>query len=145
MVVATRRGNWATTSHPINHQVLRDRRFGVQMRGAVVASPMDLSFLERDPPDHTRLRRLAAPGFGPRRMAEYRPQVEQITADLVDRAAARGRFDLMADVAAALPIAVITAPTCSASRTPMPPGSPGTARRSAAPWTASDRCGTRGS
>jgi cytochrome P450 len=108
-IVPTRLGNWATTGHGVTDQVLRDRRFGVRGTEAGIGSEaMDLSFLERDPPDHTRLRRLAAPAFGPRRMADYRPRVERVTADLVDRAAASGRFDLVSAIAAPLPIAVIT-------------------------------------
>ena len=46
---------------------------------------MDLSFLERDPPDHTRLRRLVAPAFSPATEA-YRHRVESTVDRLLDRA-----------------------------------------------------------
>jgi cytochrome P450 len=108
-IAPTRLGNWVTTGHPETSQVLRDRRVGVRaVDGPAPQAGMDLSFLERDPPDHTRLRRLAAPAFSPRQMTSYRPRIEQVAADLVDRAAGRDGFDLVSDIAAPLPIAVIT-------------------------------------
>jgi P450-derived glycosyltransferase activator len=111
-IVPTRLGNWATTSHKLCNTVLRDRRFGVRNAELTVpASPsdeFDMSFLDRDPPDHTRLRRLAQPAFSPKQMAGYRPRVEQTVDRLLDDAAAAGDFDLVSAYAAPLPIAVIT-------------------------------------
>ncbi|WP_147268345.1 cytochrome P450 [Spongiactinospora rosea] len=111
-------GVWAVTGHRLCGRVLRDRRFGVR-NGPYVrddSEPLayrpgaeaDFSLLSLDPPDHGRVRRLAAPAFSPKMMARYRPGIERITRELLDRAAARGRFDLMAKVAAPLPIAVIS-------------------------------------
>src|SRR5688572_5190980 len=59
-LLPTRLGNWSTTSHRLCNIVLRDRRFGVTMGDAhrPVHGEPDLSFLEMNPPDHTRLRRL---------------------------------------------------------------------------------------
>ena len=111
-LVPTRIGNWVTTSHRVCNAVLRDRRFGVRSAEATAggADPadFDMSFLDRDPPDHTRLRRLAQPAFSPRQMAGYRPRIEKTVDELLDRAAARGTFDLVPAFAAPLPIAVIT-------------------------------------
>ncbi|MEN3359904.1 MAG: hypothetical protein V7637_3886 [Mycobacteriales bacterium] len=106
----TRLGNWATTSHRLCNTVLRDRRFGVRPEGGPAPSTedIDLSFLEMNPPDHTRLRRLAQPAFSPRQIAAYRPRVEATTERLLGRAAAAGRFDLVPALASPLPIAVIT-------------------------------------
>jgi P450-derived glycosyltransferase activator len=106
-------GNWVTTSHRVCNAVLRDRRFGVR---PVVDGPapdpstedFNLSFLELNPPDHTRLRRLAQPAFSPKRMSEYRPRVEATVGTLLDRAESAGRFDLVSALASPLPIAVIT-------------------------------------
>ena len=108
-IVATRLGNWATTSHAICNTVLRDRRFGVRSAELTVADApdeFDMSFLDQDPPDHTRLRRLAQPAFSPKHMAGWRPRIEATVDGLLDRAA--GEFDLVSAYAAPLPIAVIT-------------------------------------
>jgi len=108
----TRIGNWVTTSHHLCNAVLRDRRFGV--RASDLTAPkgatdeFDMSFLDKDPPDHTRLRRLAQPAFSPKQMAGYRPRIEATVDRLLDRAAATGEFDLVSGYAAPLPIAVIT-------------------------------------
>jgi hypothetical protein len=108
----TRLGNWVSTSHPICDLVLRDRRFGVRPAadpiGATPTDEVDLSFLDMNPPDHTRLRRLAQPAFSPKQMAGYRPQIEATVSQLLDRAAATETFDLVDALAAPLPIAVIT-------------------------------------
>jgi cytochrome P450 len=78
-----------------------------------VFEPVDLSLLTTDPPDHTRLRRLAQPAFAPRRLAQYRAVTEEVAAGLLDDALARGRregrFDLVHDLASPLPITVISA------------------------------------
>ncbi|MFI5708184.1 cytochrome P450 [Kribbella sp. NPDC051620] len=108
----TRLGNWVTTSHSLCDLVLRDRRFGVRPAGAPVGETptdeVDLSFLDMNPPDHTRLRRLAQPAFSPKQMAGYRPQIEATVNELLDRAVETGGFDLVGALAAPLPIAVIT-------------------------------------
>ncbi|AXB48484.1 cytochrome [Amycolatopsis albispora] len=99
--------------------VLRDRRFGVQRTDGRLPRFFDTlamargpevvqSFLELDPPDHTRLRKLSRPAFGPARLDGYRPLIESITHDLLDRATAKDNFDLIADFAGPLPIRVIS-------------------------------------
>lgn len=105
-LVATRLGNWVTTSHAVCNAVLRDRRFGVRQPGSGHRNGFDLSFLDMDPPDHTRLRRLAQPAFSPKQMESYRPRVVQTVDALLGRTS--GTFDLVTALAAPLPIAVIT-------------------------------------
>ncbi|MBN6038700.1 cytochrome P450 [Amycolatopsis sp. 195334CR] len=99
--------------------VLRDRRFGVQRADGGQPKFFDtitmargpeivLSFLELDPPEHTRLRALARPAFGPAKLDGYRPLIESIAHDLLDRATEDGGFDLITDFAGPLPIRVIS-------------------------------------
>jgi cytochrome P450 len=104
----TRLGNWVTTSHRVCNLVLRDRHFAVRPVDARREDVRDLSFLEMNPPDHTRLRRLVQPAFSPKQMAGYRPRIESTVAGLLDRAEAAGTFDVVPALAAPLPIAVIT-------------------------------------
>jgi len=58
-LVPTRLGNWVSTSHEVRGQVLRDRRMGVRPdKFEPSTSGFGMSFLELNPPDPTRLRRL---------------------------------------------------------------------------------------
>jgi cytochrome P450 len=67
-----------------------------------------LSLLELNPPDHTRIRRLAAPAFTPRRMADYAGLVDQAIDRLLDECERQQEFDLMSSFASPLPIAIVT-------------------------------------
>ena len=109
-LMRTRLGNWATPSHRVCNLVLRDRRFGVQPIEDEHnrSDDSELSFLELNPPDHTRLRRLAQPSFSPKAVATYRGRIEQTVGRMLDQAASAGEFDLVSQFAAPLPIAVIT-------------------------------------
>jgi P450-derived glycosyltransferase activator len=109
-LVPTRLGNLVTTSHRVCRSVLRDRRFGVTtIEGTTAAGETkeNLTFLEMNPPDHTRLRRLVQPSFSPKAVATYRDRISQTVGDLLDQAAATGEFDLVSTFAAPLPISVI--------------------------------------
>jgi cytochrome P450 len=70
---------------------------------------MDLGMLERDPPDHTRLRRLVSPAFTPRAIEAHRDLVERTADELLDRIDRDGRFDVVSGYAAPLPVTVISA------------------------------------
>jgi cytochrome P450 len=63
--------------------------------------------LSRDPPDHTRLRRLVSKAFTPRMVELLRPRVQAIADALLDAVADRGEMDLIDDYAFPLPITVI--------------------------------------
>ena len=69
------------------------------------------SILDSEPPKHTRLRSLVMKAFNPKRIEELRPDVERITATLLERIRiklAEGKeFDLIADFAEPLPVMVI--------------------------------------
>ena len=60
-----------------------------------------------DPPDHTRLRRLASRAFTPRRAEELRPAVEQIMRGLLDEVTEGDEIDVMEVLALPFPMAVI--------------------------------------
>lgn len=64
-----------------------------------------------DPPKHRVLRAALAKAFTPRRIAALEPDIAQITTDLIDTAMARdnGQFDVRADLAFPLPMAVVGA------------------------------------
>ncbi len=60
-----------------------------------------------DPPLHTRLRGLLTDAFTPRAVDTLRPTVRALVDALIDGVAAAGRLDLVRDIAAPLPVAVI--------------------------------------
>ena len=60
----------------------------------------------RDPPEHTRLRRLASRVFNVKSMSALRPRIEALTRKLLDQIEGQ-EFDLIADFAGPLPALVI--------------------------------------
>jgi hypothetical protein len=69
------------------------------------------SILESEPPKHTRLRALVAKAFVRGQIERMRPAVERIADELLDAALEKerrtGSFDLVADYAEPLPVAII--------------------------------------
>lgn len=61
----------------------------------------------RDPPEHTRLRRLAAKVFNVRSVHAMRPSIEALTRWLIERSGDRQEIDFIADFAGPLPAMVI--------------------------------------
>jgi cytochrome P450 len=77
-------------------------------RLAPVAQVMVQQMLFMDPPQHGRVRGLAAAAFTPRRVALLRNHIQNITDTLIDQFAANGQADVMAELANPLP-AIVTA------------------------------------
>ncbi len=65
------------------------------------------SLLNLEPPDHTRLRRLVTKVFTAKSVSLMRPQIEQFSAQILDKCLAAGEFDLIADYAQPYSVAVI--------------------------------------
>lgn len=65
------------------------------------------SMLDRDPPDHTRLRRLVSKAFTPRALRALRPQVVDLVDGMLDAMARARHVDLIESLAFPLPFAVI--------------------------------------
>jgi cytochrome P450 len=107
-------GFWVLTRHDDVAAVLRDARFVKEPIAAVVAARMGiatpavpLSMLERDPPDHTRLRGLVSKAFTPRVVEALRPHIQRIVDTLLDRVEGAHAMDLIDDFAYPLPVIVI--------------------------------------
>jgi len=82
-------------------------RMGLE-RIAPLARIMVRQMLFLDPPDHTRLRRLASTAFTPRRVEGLRSHIRDIANRLVDAVIGSGRMNVIANLAAPLP-AIVTA------------------------------------
>ncbi len=65
------------------------------------------SMLDRDPPDHTRLRRLVSKAFTPRAIQALRPRITDLVDGMLGAMAEQRRVDLVDALAFPLPFAVI--------------------------------------
>lgn len=80
-----------------------------QARALIEAgSTRRLSMLDRDPPDHTRLRRLVTKVFTPKAIAALEPKVTALVDASLDRIAEQGTADLIEELAFPLPFTVIS-------------------------------------
>ena len=109
----------AVTRHADVEQVSRDPETFRSGQGAV--SILDLpaeaheffgSLISMDAPRHTKIRRLAAQAFTPRRVATLQDDVERIAAEVTAAARERARagdgtVDLVTEIAAPLPLLII--------------------------------------
>jgi pimeloyl-[acyl-carrier protein] synthase len=108
-------GFWVLTRYEDVSSVLRDPRFVKEPLAALVAARfgaevprgVGLSMLDRDPPDHTRLRSLVSTAFTPRVVEGLRPRIQQIVDDLITRAEAAGGMDVIEEFAYPIPVNVI--------------------------------------
>ena len=66
------------------------------------------SMLSRDPPDHTRLRKLVSKAFTVRVIQELRPRIQQLVDEMLDAAEKNPEFDVITEFAFPLPFAVIS-------------------------------------
>ena len=73
-----------------------------------IARVMVKQMLFLDPPQHNRIRGLAAVAFTPRRVEQLRSRIQEITDELIDRLAGRGEAEIMEELANPLP-AIVTA------------------------------------
>jgi cytochrome P450 len=81
---------------------------GTQL-GSGEPEPPRRSFLMLNPPDHSRLRRLVSRAFTPATVGRLAPRIEELTSSwLAQVDAAAGPVDLVATLAAPLPVAVIS-------------------------------------
>jgi len=109
-------GLWILTAYDECVTSLRDPRFGRDGFEAILAAQygeeseagrLPRSMLFRDPPDHTRLRALVNRAFTPRVIEGMRGQIQGVVSRLLDRVQAKGRMDVIADLAYPLPVTVI--------------------------------------
>jgi len=108
-------GFWVLTRYEDVSAVLRDPRFIKEPLAALVAARfgaevprgVGLSMLDRDPPNHTRLRGLVSKAFTPRVVEGLRPRIQQIVDGLIARAQAVGSMDVIEEFAYPIPVNVI--------------------------------------
>lgn len=70
--------------------------------------PLSHTMLDSDRAEHRRLRSLVRDTFAPGYITQLEPRVQQVTDELLERMAAAGRADLVADYALRLPLTLIS-------------------------------------
>lgn len=114
---------WLVTRHADVTALLRDRRFGRSYLHMATHAEMGRpdepiehapfwhvirnGMLDREPPDHTRLRNLVSKAFTPRIVEGLRPRIHDIVEKLVNNAEDCSEFDFLATLAEPLPVTVI--------------------------------------
>jgi cytochrome P450 len=118
---------WIVTRYAETAAIMRDPRFkkdpfaaerlpkivreqlAMPPTAAARASAEMISMLFLDPPEHTRVRGVFNKAFTPRRLESLRARIQLITDKCIERAQRNqsGTMDLMRDLAAPLPVAVI--------------------------------------
>ena len=113
------------TRHDDVSRLLKDRRLGRDIVQAVGDPDIDhrevpkaypnwrhfvrrLGFLEREPPDHTRLRRLVSKAFAKSRVDALRPSITAHAEALLDVVQDKCSFDLVAGYATPIPLNTIS-------------------------------------
>jgi cytochrome P450 len=108
---------WMVTRFDDVHRVMRDPRFSTNPRWASAefrdaglavgaGTPVERLITMLDPPDHTRIRKLVADTFSPRRIAGWNEPVAKIVDTELDRLHGQDQYDLM-ELASAIPARVI--------------------------------------
>ncbi|MFC9471051.1 cytochrome P450 [Nocardia sp. NPDC056952] len=115
-------GMWVLTRHAEVRGVLHDRSFSAGLIPSLVSRQAErlghcsVAQIERlgrkslvftDNPDHARLRGLVNRVFTARSVESLRPLVTRVAGDLMERAWRDGGLDVIADLAAPLPVAVL--------------------------------------
>jgi len=75
---------------------------------ATVNKIMSKIMVVKDPPEHTRLRKLVVREFSAKRIDAFRPRVQQIADELLDTIAERDEVDIMKTFAFPLPVRTIS-------------------------------------
>ena len=93
-------------------RISSDLRNSVQTGGRPRTSTEPYKFIDLDPPEHDRLRRLAMRHFGPPERPAYleglRPEILRIVTTLLDQMQGQRQFDLVERFAYSLPVTVIS-------------------------------------
>ncbi len=109
------RGFWAVTRHRDVVAVLKQPAVFSSWKGGVLLADPPAEFLERlresmmnrDPPDHTRLRRMVNRALNPRRIERLEAEIAAHAREVIDRVRDAGACDFATDVAEELPLHMI--------------------------------------
>lgn len=90
-----------------NPQIFSSSVFTAEALGDLNPVPEVPWILDMNPPDHTRLRKLANKGFAPRLIRALEPRVRAITQEMIEALRSQPEGDLVATLSGPLPTTVI--------------------------------------
>jgi cytochrome P450 len=91
-----------------SRKVIRFAQLAPEFEQAFGDHPPDRVLVSTDPPEHTRLRKLAQKGFTPKLIASREDEVRDLANALIDAFVDRGSCDLVSEFAEQLPVQAIT-------------------------------------
>jgi cytochrome P450 len=91
-----------------SRKVIQFAQLAPEFEEAFADGPPDRVLVSTDPPEHTRLRKLAQKGFTPKLIASREEEVRALANALIDGFIDRGRGDLVSEFAEHLPVQAIT-------------------------------------
>ncbi|MGK5533892.1 cytochrome P450 family protein [Streptomyces sp. URMC 129] len=98
--------DWQTFSSEVHHAVADAE---IQNSQALIRKDETLRYtmINRNPPDHSRMRKLVVRAFSATRIDGLRPRIQELADELLDDLAQRPSVDLVEDYAFPLPVGVI--------------------------------------
>lgn len=105
-------GYWIMTRYQDVEAALKDERFSADRSALFIHQLGDLDthliqnflrlignmMLEKDPPEHTRMRKLANQGFTPHALESWQSIIQQTTNHLLDQVQHHNRMDIVSDL-----------------------------------------------
>ncbi len=103
-----RTGMYAISRHADVVEVSRDAASFSSAKGVRPVNLVPLSIVSMDDPEHTRQRRILSRGLTPRQVRTMTDHVRELTNSVIDEVAATGEIDFVSDLAAHVPLIVIS-------------------------------------
>jgi cholest-4-en-3-one 26-monooxygenase len=110
-------GFWLVTKHQDICEIARQPRLFISHAGSVLADSVQIphpawqmirdGLCHLDAPKHTELRRKIVPQFGAEAVSALETTIRRRAINVLDRAQARGEFDLVAEIATEFPVRVV--------------------------------------
>lgn len=111
------RGFWLITKHKDICEIARQSRIFISHDGSVLADAVQIphpawqmirdGLCHLDAPKHTELRRRIVPQFGAEAVAALETTIRRRAVEVLERAQARARFDLVTEIATEFPVRVV--------------------------------------
>lgn len=103
---------WLVTRYDDVLMLLKDERMVKDWRPVtrwvhLVAGPITRHMLNKDAPDHTRLRRLVHKAFTPHLIERWRGRIQNVCDELLDQLETNRRMDLMSEYSLPLPLTIM--------------------------------------